>query len=652
MQNGAAHIAQGNDELRVENTATEKNNGAVLPSIASGIQRPAPVVRRKSRYERYTMVVMRRLSNPFKASLRRLSITTGSNDKAIAAKSPQEVTTTTTSSNPSPRPTSNANSTTQSSPVLPIQHTPSPTAFAYELEQIQTHVDIASARIRHLQELLDQESPSIQRVTQLKRQLQSTHRELEKVYFQVRSEYGGEMANPVREVVTGVWKAYRAMVRLEARLRGEDDGVGTASRASSIAEAMGEVGKTVLENRRSGSESKRASVIESAQPVVVVETRKPVIVEKQRHYAVVDGQGVYIPTGARDSKVLHHAPKKVVTPIEVGEKTGEDEEETDQDLTEETLRDDVHDASSEALEAIDALPQLVSVRREDNDQRKGRLASSHACESHRHSKGLDELSDEDTHPEQWPQPRRAVIMRVQQEEGNGSLLMRAPNRRRRGSCNGFTITDMVMRAVEDDRFVLPYLHHIKHHEVRVLKGWLVEAGHLHNSGVVSCTEKLLHCIQLLQAGNRYETIAVLFSRTPEQVKASCHEVMAGLMDLYGETVDVDCEHEVYAPLWQLCKKFVLDAQKAEAYYGFRWMDVVQALVALNLYIGRSRGSPSPFQGEPFNWGKFLVPRRSGQLRHSSGKQRERRSSSDDSIDADDSDDSSIYDTPVLQIISR
>ena len=37
------------------------------------------------------------------------------------------------------------------------------------------------------------------------------------------------------------------------------------------------------------------------------------------------------------------------------------------------------------------------------------------------------------------------------------------------------ITEMTMHAIEDTRFVLPYLHYMKVHELRAIKEWLGNA---------------------------------------------------------------------------------------------------------------------------------------------------------------------------------
>jgi hypothetical protein len=277
------------------------------------------------------------------------------------------------------------------------------------------------------------------------------------------------------------------------------------------------------------------------------------------------------------------------------------------------------DASSERVEIVERLPKLVA------------------------------QGNQETNAERWPQPRDEVIARLQKEEAKTCLHISDAHKVRRGSCNGFMVTDMVMSGVEDESFVLPYLHYVKHYEVRALKKWLARNHVVHRSGTVSRMEKVLQAMQLLQTGSRYESIAVLFSRTPSQVRESCHEVLAGVLDLYEATVDESVAPEVYAPLWGITKRCAQgkDAERAERYFGFRWTEVAKVLMALNLYIGRWRGSKSPFEGQPFPWGRFLGAEEpieeedNKEQSHHSGAPTAAASSS-----------SSPYEEPVIEAIAR
>ncbi|KAF1851394.1 uncharacterized protein K460DRAFT_362141 [Cucurbitaria berberidis CBS 394.84] len=231
--------------------------------------------------------------------------------------------------------------------------------------------------------------------------------------------------------------------------------------------------------------------------------------------------------------------------------------------------------------------------------------------SRAHSPSTAHCFLEEINREAFPQPRSSVKLRLQHEEATQRLTLDEPDKVRRGSCNGFTVTKMIMCGIEDARFVLPYFHHIKHHEVRALKNWLCEKMYVKRSGGISRMEKVLHCIQLLQTGCRYESLAVLFSRSPRQIKDSCHEVMAGLLRLHCDTVNVDeaTDHVVrmYMPLWGLWTQYGATKGKAALYYGFRLSQVAQVLGALNLYIGRWRMQGGfAVDGPMFSWGGVFV----------------------------------------------
>ncbi|KAF2128155.1 hypothetical protein P153DRAFT_405478 [Dothidotthia symphoricarpi CBS 119687] len=145
-----------------------------------------------------------------------------------------------------------------------------------------------------------------------------------------------------------------------------------------------------------------------------------------------------------------------------------------------------------------------------------------------------------TNPEQIPQPRDEVLWRLEFEEDNENVFLQGPHRQRQGSCNGFILTDMIMCSMADPRFVMPCLNHIKFHEVRALKAWLCGANdggvcYIYKNGTVSRTEKLLQGLWILQTGYRFESVAVVFSRTPVQVREAWIEVMDGLLELHSFT---------------------------------------------------------------------------------------------------------------------
>ena len=90
-------------------------------------------------------------------------------------------------------------------------------------------------------------------------------------------------------------------------------------------------------------------------------------------------------------------------------------------------------------------------------------------------------------------------------------------------------------------------------------------SHLHLN---SRTEKALLCIQLLQTGCRYETLAVIHSRSPHEVMESCNEVMRALLKWHRMTVDDDDigNQAEYIVLWGIWHKYTVSDGKAGEYY--------------------------------------------------------------------------------------
>ncbi|KAF2853504.1 hypothetical protein T440DRAFT_390284 [Plenodomus tracheiphilus IPT5] len=207
----------------------------------------------------------------------------------------------------------------------------------------------------------------------------------------------------------------------------------------------------------------------------------------------------------------------------------------------------------------------------------------------------------------FPQSKVEVKRRIQQEEANAKFTLNGEDTVRQGSCDGASIAKMVMSGYQDDGLILPNLHYIKVHELRALIEWMANTNAITSSESISCVEKVLHCVQLLQTGCRYESLAVIFSRSPRQIKESCLEVMGALLRLHSETVNKVGGQESYMPLWKIWRKFEVTEGRAGAYYGFRWIEVAKVLVTLNLYIGRWRMQGMfATDGPTFLWGRFFV----------------------------------------------
>lgn len=271
-------------------------------------------------------------------------------------------------------------------------------------------------------------------------------------------------------------------------------------------------------------------------------------------------------------------------------------------------------ASSEINPAVKlrVLPQMITRELglgDENYHSDGYDSDDSLYETRRQRYRREYLAIQETNPGHIPQSREEVEARIQKEESELAPVLVEPDRQRQGSCNGSLVTVMVMSNASNEELVLPCLHFIKHHELRALKDWLVSNHYVKKSAVISRTEKVLHCLELLQTGLRYETIAVIFSRTPRQVESSCHEVMEGLLELHGFTMIKARDQEMYTTLWGIWGRKFGDSQNqaaAACYYGFDWLDVGKVMVTLNLYIGRWREQGKfALEGPSLNWGKFF-----------------------------------------------
>jgi hypothetical protein len=421
------------------------------------------------------------------------------------------------------------------------------------LDEIRDYVRGASTYIQWLQSLTDNERSNFVQVNEIKRELKTAHRSLEKLYAENCPGLGEEIQALVRDATGHAWRSYRGVVKLEEMLGGSKNGGAEAMRTH---------------KRRGGDTGKDAK------------------------------QKTGVPNGIRETSHRSQTPPGMRTQyIE-----SDDDEETfvmsgALPSDDRPFKGAVQRAGrADALKALKDLPNVLV-----------RGAPSEATRSH---------SFQETNPEKIPQPREEVKRRVQREECNQEPALSDPDRVRRGSCNGFMITEMTMKGVDDPRFVLPYLHYMKNHELRYLKDWLANKGHVRGSGTVSRTEKCLLCIQLLQTGCRYETLAVIHSRSPHQVKDACTEVMQGLLQWHQKTVgDVEMDDQAkYIGLWGIWGKYAVSDGRAGLYFGIDWSHLAKVLLALNLYMGRWRMQGQfAMDGPAFEWGKFFVPQGDDQV---------------------------------------
>ena len=472
--------------------------------------------------------------------------------------------------------------------------------MANNLHQVEDYVRRTSVRVQYLEALIEQEHSTIGQVTEIKRQLKTAHRNLEKLHFERCPSLGNEVNQWVTGAMRLAWQAYRRMVKLEEKLRSlpvslsdsedwaKDDGMDSPVMIGIEMEPE----KKLLTDTTAGAVEE--SHTRRVQPVT------------------------YVPTGIKGARLSAHVPIPITIPSKKG-KQAETYRMSSALLSAERLPAEPSPtrASSEVMPAtkLRALPRLLTYPQglRDDEQYNGGYDSDdslyetrirrHRAEQRKHNSAIDDIDPD-------PMPTRIEVeARLREEEAEKAPMLMEPDRRRQGSLDGSTVTDMVMNNVLNDDCVLPYLHFIKHHELRALKQWLVDNNYLRKSAVISRMEKVLHCLELLQTGCRYETIATIFSRTPRQVESSCHEVMEGLLEMHGFTMIKARDQEMYTTLWGIwCRKFALpqDQQPAAYYYGFDWLDVGKVMVTLNLYIGRWREQGRlALEGPSLNWGRFF-----------------------------------------------
>lgn len=528
------------------------------------------------------------------------------------------------------------------------------------LHQVEDYVRRTSVRVQYLEGLIELEHSTIGQVTEIKRQLKTAHRNLEKLHFERCPLLGTDVNTWVVGAMRLAWQAYRRMVKLEEKLRSlpvslsdSDDWIGDHEKEPPVM-----IGIEMEPKKEKSIVDTMAGAEEEAQ----VQRVQPV---------------TYVPTGAKGARLSAHIPKAIT--ISSKERPLQHTE---------TYR------MSGALPSTERLPTnpsptrasseviaMTSPRRLPRLRTRGQGIVDDYCYDGAYDSD-DSLYEtrvrrqraeqrkqwsvvEELDPVEATIPKAEVEARLWEEEEEQAHILIEPDRQRQGSCDGATVTDLVMNGILNHDYVLPYLHYIKHHELRALKQWLVHHGYVTRSSGIGRMEKVLHCIELLQTGNRYETIATIFSRTPRQVESSCHEVMDGLLELHGFTMIKARDQEMYTTLWGIwCRKYENPQNRdflAEYYYGYHWTDIGKAMVTLNLYIGRWREQGKfSLEGPSLNWGKFFnadgtgrFPRMDQPLRlqYSAISTVSSDITNDESAEEDyDDDDSSLYSGGAVQTI--
>ena len=433
------------------------------------------------------------------------------------------------------------------------------------VDNIRDYVRGVSSYIHWLQGLTEHDRSDVARVTEIKRELKTAHRNLEKLFTERCRGLGDEIEGLVKVAMKYAWRSYTNVVKLEEKLKGRVNGKAPPLRRAKAAAVNGGDKRETIGRENELKDVDASHDVRNAKSTTqTLPKTRPNSIDNEKDD---EADGKYMMSGALPVE------DRIIVP---SQRAGR----------------------ADALELLRNLPQILT--RGMPSQNKSSLHSP------------------ETNPEKVPQPRCEVKKRIQEEEASVTPALRDPDRVRRGSCNGFMITEMTMKGLKEPHFVLPYLHHLKIHELRYLKEWLSNEGHITPSGTVTRTEKTLLCIQLLQTGCRYEALAVIHSRSPRQVKESCRQVMQGLLKWHEETIDgEDMEGQAkYLVLWGIWDKYVISDGRASLYFGFDWSHLAKVLLALNMYMGRWRMQGRfAMDGPAFVWGKFFVTASTEKVRH-------------------------------------
>ncbi|PSN71755.1 hypothetical protein BS50DRAFT_235362 [Corynespora cassiicola Philippines] len=481
--------------------------------------------------------------------------------------------------------------------VAAAENSPIPTnTIPGELHQIQAYVDATNTRIRYLEGLLE---PTLaEQITEIKRGLKDAHRGLEKLQNSTSHQ---QTSGVLEDVTRKTWRAYRRLVSLEERMRDMCGPTTPSTRRNSGQRVLSLSGNVPSDSGPSSSQGPSNRI---QAPVQLQPQRVNFPAQRRNHMAVAPRQVQIITNGS----VPRH-PRPVAQDV-AAEITAspEPEEETDS-ATYETPDGGPHNAEESLPNNSNRLTNGTSERtaRQSHSSRSREMGqelteSQNTSSLHVARRRRIRLSV-DIH-----RTRTQVLDNVREEEEITAPVLMEPERRREGSAAGWSITLMIMSGARNDTMVLPELEYMKIHEVKALKKWLSENGHIVRSDGMGRLEKLLHLLLLLQMGCRLETLATLFSCTPRQVQDSCREVALGLLEMHSET-SVDAEERGYLclHLWHISDRYVTqhDAIRVKGYYPWTAEELNRMLVTLNLFIGRYRAQGGfRLSGPHLDWARY------------------------------------------------
>jgi hypothetical protein len=446
------------------------------------------------------------------------------------------------------------------------QDVPTAEALAGELSQIRAYVDATNSHINYLETIAEETAE--EQIGEIKRGLRDAHRGLERLE--------GRFA-AVGEIKRQVWQIYRRLREFEEDMREGEDMSVRPVRTSSVRTTTGPRGIV-----RAPPAVRTESVINvpgqevfEAGAIRVIQSQAPEGSERQTEVAQT-GEGTWYLTPSTKSP-----RSRSKTPVS-------------------SNRDSWHDTM---VVAPRRRPLMVPARA----RRRPLSVGDSILSTPEPLTGPDRCS----FPEELARTRKEVIENVAREENRGGVGINEPRREREGSADGSLISQAVMTANPDPRICVPHLAYIKIHEVRDLKSWLSRHRYLRRSKRISKTEKLLHLLTLLQVGCRFESVAVLFSRTPREVLSACRQAFEGLLEMHSETMLPGrraSDRYLYPHLWHIVPNYgVLEDDASDgAYCPWKKEDICNVLVTLNLYIGRYRSQGGfALDGDILDWGRYI-----------------------------------------------
>ena len=425
------------------------------------------------------------------------------------------------------------------------------------LQEVRSLAELTKTSVADLEALL---SPSaLAQITSTKRLMRETHQDLERLQSQTGEK---ETAESIRETAVEAWRVYQRLVKVEEKLR----------------RAVKQVPASDTPYfPRSTSHSRHHPT-----------KRDPFATSKERQdRASQELYQLWAWPGSHQG-----GPDDTYTPQSFGTKLYRAQAmqmTDDRNMASSSSQEGAESIASARMGAIRPERQSAAFEQSPETEAEAEAESADSLESANGLRLLYVKHGRAKFSSSRIPRREEVESRCAGEEMFMRNTLYDADRKREGSGSGSFVTYAVLAGMDDGRLCLPRLRFIKIHEVKRLKEYLVDERHLRCSGEVSRMEKVLQLIFALQEGWRMETIAVLFSRTPQQVDTACHDVFEGLLAMHSETM-MERQRAGWVEVWKIWAKFQGGPETArwEQYYGWTRQDVLKVLETMNMYMARYR----------------------------------------------------------------